>query len=589
MAWLNLDGSHVDSFCGGEEFRTPVDAMNLNNYWEGNTSHVHWVIFDLGQSYLINKVRGFSDTGYDPTDVDIYISDNEIWGAPVATGLSAWQDCNVHGDARDWVEEAVTPKIGRYVKVVINKTEDGDPGLIEWGLDPDPYLPIFDVFVAVTKSLAGTITSTSTVTGAIKRTRNIVGTIASTSTAIVTAIKRTRKIAGTIVIGSVFNSEIKRTRNLAGTIVISSTVVGELVKKETVPLAGIIEIHSIVDSAALAIEKELAATVAAVATISADLSVRKRVARTSIIRSVVTGSFVTERVKSLATTIASKSIVHAQIKPVRKLAVTVNIVAVCVVSKLDIVKKLSVTITCASIVIGELHELTGEKPLAVSIEIHSLVSDASLIHIYSEIPPEMHAALIDPYSGGAWLWLVKIEIPGYSTIKLARNPADVRYNGTTYKASNLEIGMAALTGDGSVPRTLVKVAQDAAHTLEDKINATQGASGGRITIIRAHEDFLDSYIAELEEVVDILVGDSDTDYVVFQLGIPDPLLRKIPLRRYSSKICPYALPGLFKGIECQYDGVTYDSCGGKYTDCILRENEVHFGAELGLDPATTQI
>jgi len=207
---------------------------------------------------------------------------------------------------------------------------------------------------------------------------------------------------------------------------------------------------------------------------------------------------------------------------------------------------------------------------------------------YAKMTPEMLEAIIDPYSGGAWLWLVEINIPGYDTIRLARNTEAVIYGGFVYPESNLEVGPSALTGDGSIPRTLVKVAQDVTHTLEDKINATQGAGGGSIKIIRVHEDFLDNLIGELEQSVEILTADSDTGHVVFMLGIPNPLLRKIPLGRYSSKICPNALPGLFKGIECQYPGDD-PTCTGKYTDCLTKGNEVHFGAALGLDPNTARV
>lgn len=204
------------------------------------------------------------------------------------------------------------------------------------------------------------------------------------------------------------------------------------------------------------------------------------------------------------------------------------------------------------------------------------------------IPPALQAAIIDPYSGGAWLWLVEIKIPGYSLIRLAKNTEDITYAGMVYSADSLNVGLAGLSGDGSVPRTILQVAQDADYTLEDKINATKGASGGWVKIIRAHEDYLDKFIAELEDIVDILTADSDTFLVNFQLGIPNPLLKKIPLRRYSSKICPYHIPGLFKGAECQYSG-NDPACGGKYIDCLAKENEIHFGADIGLDPNAARI
>ena len=207
---------------------------------------------------------------------------------------------------------------------------------------------------------------------------------------------------------------------------------------------------------------------------------------------------------------------------------------------------------------------------------------------YTEMTPAMHAALIDPYSGGAWLWLCEISIPGYETIKLARNTENVVYACNTYTKNNFDVGLAPLTGDGSVPRIMLRVAQDADYTLEDKINATQGAGGGSVKIIRTHEDFLTEFIEELEQNVSILKANSDTEHVIFSLGIPDPLIKKIPIRRYSSKACSYALPSLFRGPECQYSGDD-NTCTGKFEDCYAKGNIVHWGGELGLDPNTTRI
>ena len=203
------------------------------------------------------------------------------------------------------------------------------------------------------------------------------------------------------------------------------------------------------------------------------------------------------------------------------------------------------------------------------------------------MPPAMHEDLIDPYVGGAWLWLVEITIPGYSDIRYARNTEDVFYAGRNYPAFNFDVGLGSLVGDGSVPRYGLVIAHDGDYTLEDIINATEGAGGGTITIIRVHEDFLDEYILELVQEVTILTANSDTDNITFQLGIPNPLLKKIPLRRYSSKKCPYALPSLFKGLECQYAGAD-PICTGKYEDCFTKGNIIHWGGEIGLDPAAAK-
>ena len=210
------------------------------------------------------------------------------------------------------------------------------------------------------------------------------------------------------------------------------------------------------------------------------------------------------------------------------------------------------------------------------------------VDIYAEIPPEMLLAIVDPYSGGAWLWLVEINITGYDPIRYAKNTEDIIYRGVLFTRNNFEVGLDALTGDGSIPRYGLVISQDSAYTLEDKINATEGACGGTVKIIRTHEDFLDCYIEELEQTVRILVANSDTKQITFVLGIPNPLMQKIPLRRYTSKKCPYAMPSLFKGPECQYAGVDA-TCLGRYEDCYDKSNQVHWGSELGLDPAAGRI
>ncbi len=199
------------------------------------------------------------------------------------------------------------------------------------------------------------------------------------------------------------------------------------------------------------------------------------------------------------------------------------------------------------------------------------------------MPPAMHAALIDPYSGGAWLYLIRVSHPDYGLFWYARNTEDVAYGGKTYVARNFDVGLSPLSADGSVPRYGLSIAHGGDYTLEDMINETQGMAGGVIKVIRAHEDFLDKFILELEQPTNILTASSNAEQVIFQMGIPSPLLRKTLIRRYSSKTCPWAKPATFKGPECQYAGPD-PTCTGKYEDCHAKGNKVHYGADLGLDP-----
>lgn len=209
--------------------------------------------------------------------------------------------------------------------------------------------------------------------------------------------------------------------------------------------------------------------------------------------------------------------------------------------------------------------------------------------VYADIPPAMHQDLIDPYSGGAWMWLCRIFIPGYAAIRYARNTEDVIYGGELYEKWNLEPPKQSFAGDGNIPRIVLKVAQDPDGKLESIVNATKGGHHGTIKLMRVHEDFLDIEIRALEVNYGILVGESDWEWVYFTLGIPNPLTQKVPLRIGSSKICPWALPELFKGAECQYAG-SDTSCKGTIEDCRdNKNNAVHWGGELGLDPNVAKV
>jgi len=198
------------------------------------------------------------------------------------------------------------------------------------------------------------------------------------------------------------------------------------------------------------------------------------------------------------------------------------------------------------------------------------------------IPPAMHAALIDPYSGGAWLWLVEIDFVGYDVIRYARNPENIVYGGHTFTKNNFKLSIPAFTSDGSIPRTILSVAQDADYTLEDIINALAGAfTTSTVKIIRTHEDFFTYEIAALEYTGAIVGLKSNTRWVTFALGIPNPLRQMVPQSRYSSQVCSYARENKFKGIECQY-ALGDDTCTGLHSDCVTKGNAVHWGGEIGL-------
>ena len=136
--WIGIDSSNLVSCCG-DSGNTLDDALDGTDHWYHDTNHKHWFIIDLGERYNVKKFRGRSSTFMDPISVDIYVSEtNGNWGAQVGSNISTWQDTS------NWVEVDTTDKVGRYIKVEIETTENALHRL-QWGHTSSPFT-IFDVY-----------------------------------------------------------------------------------------------------------------------------------------------------------------------------------------------------------------------------------------------------------------------------------------------------------------------------------------------------------------------------------------------------------------------------------------------------------
>jgi len=207
---------------------------------------------------------------------------------------------------------------------------------------------------------------------------------------------------------------------------------------------------------------------------------------------------------------------------------------------------------------------------------------------YIAIPSFILETLLNPYSGEAWLWLAEIIVPNFDTVRIAKNTAKVIYDENTYPKSNFEVEKQKLSGDGSIPSLAFRVAHDEVHNLEAIMNASKGMKQGYVKLIRTCESFLDTPVQDFETIYSILTAGSDSEWIVFSLGIPNPLTQKIPRDLYSSSVCNLATPSLFKGVKCRYGGAD-TTCTGLFEDCYMKGNAQHWGAELGLDPSSIKV
>jgi PKD repeat protein len=144
--WLGITGNNRDSECGYDHISVTFEkALNGTSFWAHAVDETHWGIVDLGQSYTVKKVRGRSDFMDDPTDVNIYVSENKTsWGTAVTTGISTWTNTS------SWVEVDTMDKDGRYIKIEINDTESRFKAL-SFGNDISPF-KIFDVYGGINQA-----------------------------------------------------------------------------------------------------------------------------------------------------------------------------------------------------------------------------------------------------------------------------------------------------------------------------------------------------------------------------------------------------------------------------------------------------
>ena len=140
--WLGISSAELDSYCGDTSGGLIVDALDGTGYWYHAVNEVHWFIIDLGSTHTIEEVRGRSSTTGDPTDVNIYIDDNNPPTTLCEEGITTWRD------TVDWVEIVLTTEgTGRYIKVEIEDTEH-PINRISFG-GTDPYYTIFDAYGSV--------------------------------------------------------------------------------------------------------------------------------------------------------------------------------------------------------------------------------------------------------------------------------------------------------------------------------------------------------------------------------------------------------------------------------------------------------
>jgi len=118
--------------CGGNPFNTIDDILSTD--WVHSVQERHWVIYDLGQSYVVKKVRVYCGSSDRIDDIDIYVSDDpQNFGSKL---VELWDPVN----GSNWSESPSFYKQGRYVKMEFGTTDTHEKLLAGMFYEFDAYI-----------------------------------------------------------------------------------------------------------------------------------------------------------------------------------------------------------------------------------------------------------------------------------------------------------------------------------------------------------------------------------------------------------------------------------------------------------------
>lgn len=143
-------------------------------------------------------------------------------------------------------------------------------------------------------------------------------------------------------------------------------------------------------------------------------------------------------------------------------------------------------------------------------------------------------------TASAWLVLLEILLnDDTSTIlRFVRNSEDITFGGDIYTAFPFQLEATQQTSKGEIKGVTLKVG-NITNLLEPYLEELNGAIGSTVNITVVNSEHLAEDYTELELTYDVLATSSDSSWVSFTLGAPNPLRQRFPLFKYSALHCNF--------------------------------------------------
>lgn len=179
-------------------------------------------------------------------------------------------------------------------------------------------------------------------------------------------------------------------------------------------------------------------------------------------------------------------------------------------------------------------------------------------------------------SENPWIYLFEITISEAEYLRVCNNNENVSFEGNVYQAIPMQIDTFTQTKDGKIPSLSVSVS-NVGKLLTYYTELYGGLVDCPVRLMVVNLGLLAEDYAELTFNFSITTTSIGSEWIVFSLGVPNPLKRRFPQHRYISKYCNWK----FKSVECKYSG-TKTTCLRTWEDCTAHANTSNFGGYPGL-------
>jgi len=173
-----------------------------------------------------------------------------------------------------------------------------------------------------------------------------------------------------------------------------------------------------------------------------------------------------------------------------------------------------------------------------------------------------------------WLILLDVYISDTVIWRLVNNTEDVTFQNNVYTKFPLEFAGISKNSSGTIPTVDLKISQ-VTREVYPYLFTYQGLIGKTVRVYVVNSAYLAADYSMLTYDFVVVDVDYDEQWVVFKLGMTNPLFKRYPMHTFLADWCNWD----YGSAECGHTG---NPCARTLASCRARNNSHRFGGFVGL-------